>query len=161
MKIGMNKILVGLLVFLGAIIICGTIGAFLSKKAEPGKGLRRDDPTPEQTAAIFHREHKKAFTKIGQLRTSTAPDEKDRRVVVVVTPWLEYAGDDEAFYEELDTKLRSIKAIVTNYFVNYTLDQLLSRGEARVKADLLSEINAALVLGKIEAIYFNEYQFLD
>ena len=135
--------------------------AVLTKNAHPGKGLRRSDPSPEQVASTFQKEHKKAFTKIGQLRSSTAPDENDHRAVVVLTPWLSYAGDDEAFYEELDSKLRSIKAIISGYFVDYTVDQLLSQGEALVKADLLTLINEQLVLGKVTDIYFNEYQFLD
>ncbi len=135
--------------------------AVLTKNAEPGKGLRHTDPRPEQMASSLQSAGKKAFTKIGQLRSSTAPDENDRRAVVVISPWLSYAGDDAAFYEELDTKLRAIKAIITGYFVDYTVDQLLSQGEALVKADLLTRINDQLVLGKVTEIYFNEYQFLD
>ncbi|MBQ7157810.1 MAG: hypothetical protein IJS09_00075 [Treponema sp.] len=161
MKADLNKILICVVFVLGVLIIGGTTVAVLTKRAVPGKGLRKDDPTPEQVSSIFQKKHEKAFTKIGQLRSSTAPDENDRRAVVVVTPWLEYSGDDEAFYEELDTKLRSIKAIFMQYFINYTVDQLLSRGEALVKADLLSQINDELVLGKVTAVYFNEYQFLD
>ncbi len=161
MNFNLNKILLCTIILLGLCIIGGTAVAVVTKSAVPGKGLRRSDPTPEEMAAAFQKADKKAFTKIGQLRSSTAPDENDSRAVVVITPWLSYAGGDEAFYEELDTKLRSIKAIITAYFPDYTVDQLLSRGEALVKADLITRINDELVLGKIIDIYFNEYQFLD
>jgi len=161
MKTDLNKIFLCAVLVLFLLIAGGTVVAFLTKKAEPGKGLRKDDPAPEQISSVLKKKHVSAFTKIGQLRSSTAPDEKDRRCVVVVTPWLEYNGNDESFCEELDVKLRSIRAIVTQYFMDYTVDQLLSRGESRVKADLLSRINDGLVLGKVSAIYFNEYQFLD
>ncbi|MBQ6780656.1 MAG: hypothetical protein IJP62_05420 [Treponema sp.] len=161
MKVDLNKVLVVTLAGIAVVIILGTAVAIFSKKAVPGAGLRKNDPTPEQTAAIFQKQQKSAFTKIGQLRTSTAPDENDNRSVIVITPWLEYAGNDAAFFEELDTKLRSIRASITNYFNNFTKDQLLFRGESLVKADLLFQINESLVLGKVTAIYFNEYQFLD
>ena len=147
----------------GALAVCmvfGTIVA-LATKHTPGSNLRKDDPTPQELAATFRTQKKSAFTELGQLRTSTAPDEHDKRAVVIITPWLEYAGEDAAFYEELSNKLRSIRAIITNYFIDYTKDQLFSQGEPTVKQALLARINEQLVLGTITAIYFNDYQFLE
>ena len=41
------------------------------------------------------------------------------------------------------------------------LPELLRTEEKTIKAELLDEINAQLVLGKITGIFFSEYIFLD
>ncbi len=150
-----NRILVIFAAALAAIILVGT-GIALATRHKPGQGLRHSDPTPESVVSSST----SAFTNIGQLRTSSALDENNQKVVIVITPWLEYEGKDQAFYEELDSKIRSIRSIITGYFPRYTEKQLYSTSEQTIKAELLASINANLVLGKISAIYFNEYQFL-
>ena len=161
MKFSLEKTFIVILAVITLFIVAVTLAAVYTKKASPGAGLRKNDPTPESLSVSFKQLHKSAFTRIGQLRTSTAPDENDRRAVVIITPWLEYPGNDAAFYEELDSKLRSIRAIITNYFINYTYPEILKKGELTVKQELTDEINGQLVLGAISAIYFNDYQFLN
>ena len=160
MHVTLNKVLYAVIIALAALIALGTIIA-LATKHTPGKDLRKADPTPQELERVLKAQKKSAFTKLGQLRTSTAPDENDKRSVIIITPWLEYASDDQAFYEELDGKIRSIRALITNYFIDYTKDQLFSQGEPTVKAALLARINEQLVLGQISALYFNDYQFLN
>ena len=42
-----------------------------------------------------------------------------------------------------------------------TMDELKAHGETNVKEDLLDSINSQLVMGKIRAVYFNDYVFID
>lgn len=150
-----NTILTVLASALLVIIVFGTLFA-LASHHRPGSGLRHADPAPESVTGTANN----AFTSIGQLRTSSALDEKNHKVVIVITPWLAYEGNDKAFYEELDSKIRAIRSIITSYFPRFTEKQLYARSEEVIKSELLSAINATLVLGKVSAIYFNEYQFL-
>ena len=45
--------------------------------------------------------------------------------------------------------------------MNYTLEELKSKGENFVKLELLKKINSNLVLNQIKEIYFEEYVFFD
>lgn len=159
MKFSLNTMLAAVIGALALCIIGGTVFAFATSHV-PGADLRKDDPTPQERADALRAQKKSAFTELGRLRTATAPDENERRTVIIITPWLEYTSDDAAFYEELSNKLRSIRAIITAYFSGYTKEQLLAQGEQTVKQQLLARINEQLVLGSITALYFNEYQFL-
>ena len=151
-----EKLLLGVLAVLAVVIVMFTAVALFARGAVPGAGLRKIDPSPRAATESGMA----AFTLIGQLRVSTKPAEDDSRTIVIVTPWLEYTGGDTDFYEELDRKQRAIRSTITTYFTRFTESELLLRGERAVKEDLLSLINQQLVLGKLTAIYFNEYQFL-
>ena len=176
----LNKILLIAVCAIAAVIVLVTAIGLATKRAVPAYGLRRQDPLPpgasaaEGAAAPDSTQHgmpagtaddapaQAAYTALGQLRAVTKGAKKNTPgIPVVVSPWLSYAEGDKTFYEELDRKSRSIKAVITGYFSRYTERELLTRGEIAVKADLLSEINSMLVLGKISAIYFNEYMFLE
>lgn len=172
----LNKILKIAASAIIAIILIATAVLFASKKAVPAYGLRKNDPLPpsnnqtenstsEQNgmpaSENFDSNKIAAYTALGQLRTTTKSSEKKAGVPVVVSPWLAYPEGDKTFYEELDRKNRSIKATITGYFSRYTERELLTHGEIAIKTDLLGEINSLLVLGKISAIYFNEYIFLE
>ncbi|MCR4715458.1 MAG: hypothetical protein K5751_13900 [Treponemataceae bacterium] len=98
------------------------------------------------------------FDGIGTLRLSTCDEEP---VPIVLSVYFYYPTDDSLYYEELSTKTRSLKAIVTNYFAGQTKEQLQKRGESTVKAQLKNLLNKELVLGKIDALYFGEYLFFD
>lgn len=151
-----NKVLLSVAALLFVIIVACTAVALFAKNVVPGAGLRRIDPSPRSVVA-----GSTAFTLIGQLRTTSRTDDGGEHCIVIVDPWLEYAGGDTDFYEELDRKQRALRAAISAYFTQFTEEELVRRGERAVKDDLLSLINAQLVLGKVSAIYFNEYQFLD
>ena len=80
---------------------------------------------------------------------------------LIITPWISYSSTDRAFFEELAQKNLKIKATVTSYFSAKSKTELLRTEEKTIKAELLDEINAQLVLGKITGIFFSEYIFLD
>lgn len=155
----MNNVLACIAALIVLAIIVVSAIALCAKNAVPGSGLRKIDPTP--SVAIAQKQGTAAFTRIGQLRTSTKLDAQEHRTVIIVTPWFEYAADDASLYEELDTKQRSLRSAIAAYFTRFTDADLKKRGETLVKADLLALVNSMLVLGKVQAIYFNEYQFFD
>ncbi len=159
MRITLHGVLAVIAVAILLFIIAVSAIALCTKNAVPGSGLRKIDPTP--AAVERTREGTAAFTRIGQLRTSTKLDGDEQRTVIIVTPWLEYAAGDDSLYEELDTKQRSLRSAIAAYFTRFTEADLKRRGETLVKADLLALVNSMLVLGKVQAIYFNEYQFFD
>jgi len=96
------------------------------------------------------------FDGIGTLRLSTCDEEP---VPIVLSVYFYYPTDDSLYYEELSTKTRSLKAIITSYFAGQTKEQLQKRGESTIKAQLKNLLNKELVLGKIDALYFGEYLF--
>ena len=109
--------------------------------------------------SIFTIKQKPVYKQIGQLRSSTKADGKNSTAVIVITPYLEYETEDVSFYEEKKKKSLKIRQTIQNYFSGYTLKQINQKGEDLVKAELLEQINSLLVLQKLSAIYFTEYQF--
>lgn len=154
--ININKILLALVAGILVFIIAVSAIALCTKNVRPGEGLRHEDPLPKSVGAA-----KTAFNNIGQIRVFTKEDADAQKSVLVLIPWFEYDGSDESFFEELDRKHLSIKALFTNYFQSHTKAELLALGEDKIKAELRALVNEGLVLGKITGIYFNDYLFLD
>jgi flagellar basal body-associated protein FliL len=188
-SVSLNKILLMATCVIAAVIVLVTVIGLATNRAVPAYGLRHQDPlppdaaaqnttnsaaSPNESSANDLTQHgmpagtadddpaRTAYTGLGQLRAVTKGAKKNTPgISVVISPWLSYSKGDNTFYEELDRKSRSIKAVITSYFSRHTERELLTRGEIAVKADLLREINSMLVLGKISAVYFNEYMFLE
>jgi flagellar basal body-associated protein FliL len=156
-----------------AVIALGTLFSFAAKKARPGAHLRRFEPLPaaESAEAQQNQRGKKrladggkalAYTGLGQIRIPVKNrDAEEDAQIVLVSPWFLYPADDAPFYEELSAKSRKLKLLFSDYFSQGTMDELLSRGETNIKADLLALINDELTLGTISALFFDEYVFFD
>ena len=162
----LNRVLTAIAFLLAAAIVIGTLVSFALKKAHPGKNIRTPDPSPHSVSSMSAPDNTKldAFTGLGRLRASTKPTRKKANAggtPVVLTPWFSYPAGDRAFYEELSHKSTIMRAVITEYFSKYTEDELLSRGEEKIKADLLTAINERLSLNKIQAIYFSDYLFIE
>ncbi|EPF25228.1 hypothetical protein HMPREF1221_02313 [Treponema socranskii subsp. paredis ATCC 35535] len=161
----LNRVLAVIAFLLAAAIVIGTLVSFALKKAHPGKNIRTPDPSPLAVSSMNAPDNTKldAFTGLGRLRAATKPDPKKSTggTPVVVTPWFSYPAGDRAFYEELSQKSTIMRAVITEYFLKYTEDELLSRGEEKIKADLLTALNERLSLNKIQAIYFSDYLFIE
>lgn len=160
MKITLNKILSFILIFIFSFIIISTIIGFITKKAIPGKNLREIDLKPNNVSLIESNKELESFTSLGRLRVFTAKDKDGIKTPIIITPWFPYEKEDTEFYEELSKKSSVIKSIITQYFSLYTEKDLLSFKEEKIKKEIVEEINNHLVLGKIENIYFSEYNFL-
>ncbi len=139
------------------VIVFGTAIAFVSGKANPGKSLRKQDPSPTTITAASDNSTA-IYSQIGTLRCSTADEPA---IPMVVSPYFPYPSNDKAFYEELFKKNQKMQVLVREYFEVYTREELLSIGENTIKQNLVHIINSELVLGKISEIYFAEYIFLE
>jgi flagellar FliL protein len=151
-------------VLLGAIVL-GTILAFVLRKAAPGALLRRPEPIPREatqnTAAQNGQTKTVAYTELGQIRVFAKSQNDSESPIVLVSPWFTYPPGDTAFYEELSAKNRKLKLLFSDYFSRHTMQELISKGEAAVKSDLVNLVNDELVLGKLSDLYFDEYLFFD
>ena len=158
-----NKILYITAASIFVLLASLTIIFFAAGKAVPGKDLVTDSQSALSNQSDFTstwQPPKKTYTKLGQLRTSSKPDSKGKYSVIIITPYLEYTADDKDFYEELDKKQSQIKKIIVNYISSKTTEELNKKGEIKITAELLSQINAVLVLQKIQQIYFSDFQYL-
>ena len=98
------------------------------------------------------------FSDFGRLRTFTADNPQ---VPVVVLPFISYKTENSFLYEELCQKQRKIRTIILQFFTQKTQKELFLLGEDSIKLQLLQKINDELSMGKIEALYFEEYIFLE
>ena len=98
------------------------------------------------------------FSDFGRLRTSTADNPQ---IPVVVLPFISYKTENTFLYEELCQKQRKIRTIILQFFTKKTQKELFSIGEEVIKSEILKLINEELTMGKIEALYFEEYIFLE
>ncbi len=98
------------------------------------------------------------FSDFGRLRTFTSDNPQ---IPVVVLPFLSYKTENTFLYEELCQKQRKIKSIILQFFTQKTQKELFSVGEEKIKTEILNLINDELSMGKIEALYFEEYIFLE
>ena len=160
MNTKLNKILLGILIYLATIILITTIFAFTQKKQNNNNSLFTKDLQPNQLEQIDNANILESFTGLGRIRISTHPDSKGKKVPLVVSPWFSYQKGDEQFFEELSKKSSIIKSIIVQYFSLYTEEELQSLSETEIKTEITSQINQHLILGQIENIYFSEYIFL-
>jgi hypothetical protein len=166
MKPTLNRVLGITAASLAGFIIIITGISFAVKAAKPGKNLRTADPEPGEIVKRSDNGNGKvaAFTGLGRIRAVTKPTplrNSGLGIPVVITPWFSYPDGDTVFYEELSRKSTAMQVIISQYFSHYTEDELRSMGEERIKADLLEQLNAHFSLGKITAVYFSDYIFLE
>lgn len=158
----LNKILAVILCVLVVAIVGGTIIAFATGTAAPGVSLRVRDPSPTDRH-VLSKNKMAAYTGFSRIRAVTKPAsniENDIGTPLVITPWFTYPENNTAFYEEIARKSGVLQNIIILYFANYTEMELMAKGEDKIKNELLSELNAQLMLGKIPNIYFTDYIFL-
>ena len=166
-----DKILAAVIALLMIVIMCVTVVTLATQRGKPGKNLRDadPDPTPREIENLNKRLDDKiaAYTGLGTIRCITAPDpnaqdeQEQTGTVVVITPWLAYPEGDTVFYEELARKRTVISSVFTTYFSTRTKNQLLSTTEDKIKNEIMAQINEQMSLGKISAIYFTDYIFLE
>lgn len=98
------------------------------------------------------------YTGLERLRLSSGDQSP---VPIVLSAFFYYPTSDTAYYEELCTKNSRLKAVISGYFSSHSADELRKSGESTVKMQLLRLLNAELVLGSIDALYFSEYLFFE
>lgn len=164
----LEKTLLGIALTLVLLIFAGTLAGLVkrgrtnveagSKAAQnlvsKGKALSLNAPSDDGITAWF---------ELGRIRLTTAADPKKGRdgSIMVISPWISYPAEDKVFFEELSRKKSIIKGLFSAYFTSRTKNQLLGKTEEIICSELLEEINARLSLGKIKAISFTDYIFLE
>lgn len=162
-RIDTNRLLMLIAASLAVLIILVTAAAIASGK-RPGAEYRHRDPDGVQSLRGSEAELRE-FKEFGTLRLRTLPrsddDGAEKGSLLIVTPWLSYEERGPDFYEELVSKKKLFGAYFTEYFSSRTKNELLSLGEKNVKQMLLDKMNAELILGKLSALYFDDYMFME
>ncbi len=153
-----NKFL-GFVIFLLIVgIIAMTAIAVVKNKAVPGVGLEKIHERPvDASKGKFGKDVQ--YNLIGKMWIQLKVGSDKKKSTLIVSPWLEYK-EDRTFYEEMDRKHNQIKSIISEFFSVRTMEELQMMNEATMKNELAGKINEILVMGKIDKILFNDFQFL-
>lgn len=155
-EITLNRIL-GLIVIFLAVMIVSTTAVVSTQKKNRSRTIVTALPGNESDGTIYV-----SYRELGMLRSTTAPDKKNKKgTAVVLSPVLTYQSDDEEFFEELSRKNQEIKAVFTEYFSAHTKTELNRLGESAVKEELRAKINSMLSLNKIHEVYFESLTYLE
>lgn len=149
----------GFVVFLLLVaIIALTAVAVVKNHAVPGVGLERKLERPvDASKGKFGKDVQ--YNLIGKMWIQLKEGSDKKKSTLIVSPWLEYK-EDRTFYEEMDRKHGQIKSIISEFFSARTMDELQAMGDETMKMELTGKINEILVMGKIDKILFNDFQFL-
>ena len=162
MKIELNRILFFILILMLSFFTVTTIVVITKRNIHPKIVTQFSPEEMEKRISAFQEANLSSFTGIERLRVVTKPEkEGGNGVSIVITPWFSYTKDDSEFLEELSKKVPKIRTILREWFSRYTLTEIKSMGETAMKMELIDELNKALVLNKIQGLYFSEFVYLD
>jgi flagellar basal body-associated protein FliL len=147
------RVLLVIALFLVLVILGGSLYALILRP----KATANLSP-PVSPAVSLSAGDANIFTGLGRLRCPTA--EPNPGMVILQAAFPYYPGD-RPFSEELVSRLKELRNISVAYFAALSVEELGSKSEAEIKAELLSRYNAILRLGQIEILYFNEYMLIE
>ena len=150
-RISINKILSLCVLALILIIVLGTFLVFVKNLFSSQNDIEKNSEFEK-----IEFDSKEIYKKIGKVRTAT----KDG-IPLVISVYFPFEKADTEFYEEISVKNESLKSVISSFFLEYSLEELKSKGESFVKREILQNINKKLVLSQIQEIYFEEYVFFD
>lgn len=154
----LNRFLIFVLFLILIGTIAGTAIALFKKNAIPGQGLEKIFNRPKDPSISVYGKDA-GYNLIGKLWIQLKTEKNEKKSTLIISPWLEYK-EDRAFYEEMEEKYVSIRNIITSYFSPMTEKEIRAKSEDEIKNEITQKINSILVLGKINKIYFNDFQFL-
>jgi len=143
-----EKALATVAAVLCVVIVAGTAFALLT--GTPSRKAARLAVPPALAASGV-------YDGIGRIRAATVDDPP---AVVVVHVAFPYDASDRAFREELAAKRDALRRAAVAFFSAQAAKALQPSREAVVKAALRDELNAMLVLGAIEELFFAEFQVI-
>lgn len=146
-SININKLLSFIAIFIVVIVVFVTAAVF--SKDNRIIRYRKAENIPQEDAM-----QQDTLTVLGEMRL------RCKDCALVLSVWFSHDKDDTPFTEELEAKNRKIKAIIADFFSQYTQKELMTMKEINIKQTLLQLINEQLVLGKINNLYFNQYIFI-
>jgi len=143
------RVLLSILIGLGALIIIGTIFALVRPKdASP---LFQIGSSDKPVSHAGNDDDISVFSGLGRLRIPLA--NSSTLILSIAFP---YPSKDSAFMEELAAKVSDFRTIAIDYFSALPADKLENLDEEAAKTEILKRYNAILRLGKIETLYFSD-----
>ena len=140
--------LIGVLILLGLVFICGTVyGVFFHKSS----------PSQVKSAAFQKTGEGQIFTGIGTIRIPTADTQPG---MVILSVSFIYYPEDKAFSEELVLRVKDFRQIIVDYFSSFPASELRALDEDSIKSELLLRFNSVLRLGEIETLYLGDYMII-
>lgn len=167
--ITIHRVLAAALAVAAAFIIAGTVYAMLTDRPTPRVAAVNADaaaavdaaaktPADEAIPISAANASPAYFSGIGRVRVSLAGEKTAVLVVSVIFP---YDRSDIAFSEELAATTRKFRETTLEYFSKYSASELKTMDEDTLKNDLKKRFNALLRLGRIDALYFDDYFLID
>ena len=98
------------------------------------------------------------FTGIGPTRVPIL-DPQPGVVIIFVT--FIYYPSDKAFSEELALRVKDFRQIIRDYLSVFSVSELQKMNENVIKAELLNQFNAILMLGQIDTLYFSDFMIVE
>ena len=140
--------LIYLVSFLVILIVTGTLIAFLRKDES---SIRNETPV---YSPYTLRDGKAIYSEFKQIRTVSLDKEP---ATIVLNPFLEYDITNIPLREELVQKKEILKNAITSWFLQRSWYSIETQKESDIKNALLTEINNNLKMGRVSAIYFEEF----
>ena len=147
-------------IFLVLLIISGGLFAIIrSPDSKPLFRLGGRENTLAFADTAGNRGEPSIFNGIGRLRIPAAGQNGAATIILSIA--FPYPAGDQAFTEELASKIIVFRSLAVEYFSSLSAAALANLDEESAKAELLKRYNAALRLGKIETLYFSDLMIID
>ncbi|MFH2113277.1 MAG: hypothetical protein ABIJ86_02060 [Spirochaetota bacterium] len=127
-------------------LIAGTVWGFMTD-APARKKARQAVPASVSASGIYD--------GIGRVRAATTDG-----AVAIVHVAFPYDAQDRQFREELAAKRMDLKAAVKDFMSDRTAADLHPSSENTIKAALRDTMNGMLLFGRIEELYFAEFEVI-
>jgi flagellar basal body-associated protein FliL len=141
-----ERILAALIAALCVVLIAGTVWGLMTD-APARKKARQSVPALASASGVYD--------GIGRVRAATTDG-----AVAIVHVAFPYDAQDRQFREELAARRLDLKASVKDYLSSRTAAELHPSTENTVKAALRDTMNGMLVFGRIEELYFAEFEVI-
>lgn len=141
-----ERILALLIAILCVVLIAGTAWGLMTD-APARKKARQAVPASVAATGVYD--------GIGRVRAATVDG-----AVAIVHVAFPYDAQDRQFREELTARRLDLKAAVKDYLSGRTAGDLHPSTENTVKATLRDTMNGMLVFGRIDELYFAEFEVI-
>jgi len=141
-----ERVLAVLIAALCVVLIAGTVWGFMTD-APARKKARQAVPASVAASGVYD--------GIGRVRAATADG-----AVAIMHVAFPYDAQDRQFREELVARRLDLKAVVKDFMSTRSASDLHPVNENTVKAALRDTMNAMLVFGMVEELYFAEFEVI-
>ncbi|MDR1126672.1 MAG: flagellar basal body-associated FliL family protein [Treponema sp.] len=150
------RILCVVAVLQGIFIASITVYTFIAKSLAKGKPIYTVPSKQIPRPAPLIEDN--IFTGIGRIRAITGDSPPQTVIVSIAFP---YDKADTPFTEELALQMPEFRSVTFAFFKSLSAKDLYNMGEDSIKEALLSRYNAALRLGRIPVLYFNDFMVIE